>query len=308
VTLLVAGWVAIDEIETPFAKIKDSLGGSATCAALAGSLFTGVRLLAAIGEDFPAIERKKLEGRPIDLAGLETIPGGKTSRWGGRYHFDMNTRDTVYTELGVNAAWKPLLPAGWADSEMAFLAAGDPVLQRNIIGMLSAPRATMVDTIKFFIDGALGDLRETMRLADFVSLNESEARELARTPGIARAGRVLLDGAAGGGPTGVVIKLGEYGAAFVSDQDYFVAPGYPLEEVVDPTGAGDAFAGGFLGYLDTVPQITPGEIRRAVVYGSTVASFQVEGYGPARLLTLTRDEVELRYREFRALTHFEVGE
>ena len=303
-TLLVAGWVAIDEIETPFAKIRDSLGGSATCAALAGSLFTGVRLMAAIGEDFPATEREKLEGRAIDLAGLETIPGGKTSRWGGRYHFDMNARDTIYTELGVNANWEPVLPDGWADSQTAFLAAGDPVLQRNIIGMLSAPRATMVDTIKFFIDGALDDLRETMRAADFVSLNESEARELARTPSIARAGRVLLDG----GPSGVLIKLGEYGAAFMSDQDYFVAPGYPLEEVIDPTGAGDAFAGGFLGYLDTVPQITTAEIRRAVVYGSTVASFQVEGYGPARLLTLTRDEVELRYREFRALTHFEVGE
>ncbi len=306
-TLLVAGWVAIDEIETPFAKIRDSLGGSATCAALAGSLFTGVRLLAAVGEDFPASERKKMEGRSIDLAGLEVIPGGKTSRWGGRYHFDMNTRDTVYTELGVNSGWKPVLPPGWADSETAFLAAGDPVLQRNIMSMLSAPRTTMVDTIKFFIDSSADDLRRTMHAADFVSLNESEARELAGTPSIARAGRALLNGNPGG-PKGVLIKLGEYGAAFVSEQDYFVAPGYPIEEVVDPTGAGDAFAGGFLGHLDTVPRITSAEIRRAVIYGSTVASFQVEGYGPDRLLNLTRAEVEARYREFRALTHFEVGE
>lgn len=302
-TLLVAGWVAIDEIETPFAKVRDSLGGSATCAALAGALFTDVRLLAAIGDDFPTPERQKLEGRGIDLAGLETIPGGKTSRWGGRYHFDMNTRDTLYTELGVNAAWQPRLPPGWEGSSTAFLAAGDPVLQRNIMGALAAPRITMVDTIKFFIDGALDELRLTMRQAGFVSLNESEAREIARTPSIARAGRALLNG----GPAGVIIKLGEYGAAFVSEDDYFVAPGYPLEEVVDPTGAGDAFAGGFLGYLDTLPEVTAAQVRRAVVYGSTVASFQVEGYGPARLLTLTRDEVEARYLEFRALTHFEVG-
>ncbi len=302
-TLLVAGWVAIDEIETPFAKVHDSLGGSATCAALAAALFTDVRLLAAIGEDFPAVERRKLAGRRIDLAGLETIPGGKTSRWGGRYHFDMNTRDTLYTELGVNADWQPRLPAGWEDSTSAFLAAGDPVLQRDIMNMLTAPRTTMVDTIKFFIDGALDELRITMRQADMVALNESEAREIARTPSIARAGRALLNG----GPRGVLIKLGEYGAAFVSEQDYFVAPGYPLEEVIDPTGAGDAFAGGFLGYLDTVPEVTTAQIRRAVIYGSTVASFQVEGYGPDRLLTLTRDEVEQRYLEFRALTHFEVG-
>ncbi len=302
-TLLVAGWVAIDEIETPFAKVRDSLGGSATCAALAGALFTDVRLLAAIGDDFPTPERQKLEGRGIDLAGLETIPGGKTSRWGGRYHFDMNTRDTLYTELGVNAGWQPRLPPGWERSSTAFLAAGDPVLQRNIMGALAAPRITMVDTIKFFIDGALDELRLTMRQAGFVSLNESEAREIARTPSIARAGRALLNG----GPAGVIIKLGEYGAAFVSEDDYFVAPGYPLEEVVDPTGAGDAFAGGFLGYLDTLPEVTAAQVRRAVVYGSTVASFQVEGYGPARLLTLTRDEVEARYLEFRALTHFEVG-
>ncbi|KAA0220623.1 sugar kinase [bacterium] len=302
-TLLVAGWVAIDEIETPFAKISNSLGGSATCAALAGALFTGVRLLAAVGEDFPAAERRKLEGRRIDLAGLATIPGGVTSRWGGRYHFDMNTRDTLYTELGVNADWQPRLPKGWEDSGAAFLAAGDPLLQRTIMGSLAAPRVTMVDTIKFFIDSALDELRETMRQADFVSLNESEAREIAGTPSIARAGRTLLDG----GPRGVLIKLGEYGAAFISPHDYFVAPGYPLEEVVDPTGAGDAFAGGFLGYLDTVPEITPAQVRRAVIYGSTVASFQVEGYGPARLLTLTRDEVEARYLEFRALTHFEAG-
>jgi sugar/nucleoside kinase (ribokinase family) len=259
-TLLVAGWVAIDEIETPFAKVADSLGGSATCAALAATLFTDVRLLAAVGEDFPGYHREKLAAKGIDLAGL-TVETGKTSRWAGRYHYDMNTRDTLYTELGVNAAWNPELPAGWEQSSTAFLAAGDPLMQASLIGRLTEPKATMVDTIKFYIDGMPGELKETMGRADFVTVNESEAREIAQTPSILRAGRALL----AGGAKGVVIKLGEYGAALVSEHDYFVAPGYPLEEVVDPTGAGDAFAGGFLGYLDTVPELTAAEERRAVM-------------------------------------------
>jgi sugar/nucleoside kinase (ribokinase family) len=162
----------------------------------------------------------------------------------------------------------------------------------------------MVDTIKFFIDGSPAELRETMRHADFVALNEGEAREIARTPSIANAGRKLV----ASGAKAVLIKLGEYGAAYMSADDYFVAPGYPLDEVVDPTGAGDAFAGGFMGHLDSVPAINSTEVRRAVIYGSACASFAVEGYGPARLLTLTREELNDRYREFRMLTHFEAGE
>lgn len=302
-SLLVAGWVAIDEIETPFSKVTGLLGGSATCAAVAGSLFTDVRLLAAIGDDFPEKELAKLDRSNIDLAGLVVTPG-KTSRWGGRYHYDMNTRDTVYTELGVNMDWQPVLPKGWEDSRTAFLAAGDPLLQRRILGDLSAPRSTMVDTIKFFIDGSLVELKETLRHADFVALNESEAREIASTPSIAKAGRALL----ASGVRGVIIKLGEYGAALVTADDYFVAPGYPLEDVLDPTGAGDAFAGGFMGYLDTAGTVNGAEIRRAVIYGSVVASFCVEGFGPSRLLTLTKDEVDSRYQEFRKLTYFEAAD
>lgn len=301
-SLLVAGWVAIDEIETPFERREGSLGGSATCAALAASLFTDVRLLAAVGEDFPEGMRRALERPSIDLAGLEVIPGGLTSRWGGRYHYDMNSRDTLYTVLGVNERWEPRLPAGWEASTGLFAAAGDPVLQQRLMAMVPGARAKMVDTIKFFIDGARDELMKAIRTADFVSINESEARELAGMPSIARAGRALLNG----GTKAVIIKLGEYGAAYISGEDYFVAPGYPLEEVVDPTGAGDAFAGGFMGYLDSVGAIDQQTIRRAIIYGSTVASFCVEGFGPSRLLTLEREEVEQRYRQFRALTHFEV--
>jgi sugar/nucleoside kinase (ribokinase family) len=301
-TLLVTGWVAVDEIETPFAKKEDVLGGSAAAAAMGAALFTNVRLLAAVGEDFPDYHRKQFEKFPIDLAGLQTIPGGATSRWSGRYDYDMNSRDTLETILGVNADWAPEMPAGWEFSESAFLAATDPVTQQTLIKSMPNVRATMVDTIKFYIDTARGEFMKAMAAADFVSINESEARELAGAPGIAQAGRKLLQG----GPGGVIIKLGEFGAAFVSKGDYFVAPGFPLEEVVDPTGAGDAFAGGFMGYLDSVAEVTPREIRRAMIYGSTVASFQVEAFGPSRLFTLTRDEVEVRYRQFRELTHFEV--
>ncbi len=300
-TLLVTGWVAIDDIETPFGKVENSLGGSATCAALAASLFTEVRLLAVVGSDFPDHMRQALERPRIDTSGLVTVEGAKTSRWGARYHYDMNTRDTWYPELGISVEWKPELPPQWRDSTAACLAAGHPVDQRNLLSSLDNPRVTLVDTIQMFIEQTPDELRETFRAADIVVVNESEARMLAQKPSIAQAGRSLVaDGA-----KNVIIKLGEYGAAFINGGDYFVAPGYPLEDLVDPTGAGDAFAGGLMGYLDTVDEITSAEIRRGIIYGSTVASFCVEGFGPSRLLTLTREEVEKRYREFRMLTHFE---
>lgn len=302
-TLLVTGWVAIDDIETPFGGVKNSLGGSATCAALAAALFTEVRLLAVVGEDFPAEMRARLAQPNMDLAGLVTIPGGKTSRWGARYAYDMNTRETWYPELGVSVEHMPPLPAEWGDSTGACLGAGHPAYQRSLLAGLPEGATTLIDTIKMFIDEARDELWETMGAVDFVVMNESEARQLANTPSIARAARVLREA---GSRLGVVVKLGEYGAAYAGPDDYFVAPGYPLEEVVDPTGAGDAFAGGFMGYLDAVGVVTPAAIRRATIYGSTVASFCVEGYGPERLLTLTREDVDLRYATFRNLTHFEV--
>ncbi len=302
-SLLVTGWVAIDDIETPFARVENSLGGSATCAALAAALFTPVRLLAVVGEDFPDEFRKQLDRPGIDLRGLTPVKG-KTSRWGAKYHYDMNTRDTWYPELGVSVAHLPEPPAEWADSTGLCLAAGLPSYQAGLIAGCPGARISLVDTIKMFIDENRAEFLETMRAADFVVLNEVEARELAQTPSVARAARKLVRE----GADRVIIKLGEYGAAFASADDYFVAPGYPLEEVVDPTGAGDAFAGGFMGYLDSVESVTTTEIRRAVIYGSTVASFCVEGFGPTRLLSLTREEVESRYREFRMLTHFEAGE
>ena len=303
-TLLIAGWIAIDDIETPFTKVTGMLGGSATPAALAAALFTDVRLLAAIGDDFPRAELEKFAGRPIDLAGVR-VERGTTSRWGGRYSYDMNSRETVYTDIGVNEGWQPRLPAGWEASETAILAALYPALQLELMAALHSPLATLVDTIKFYIDNVPEGVHEAMRKADFVSINEIEARELAGTPSVAKAARAIV----AAGTHTAIVKLGEYGALCASrDGDYFVAPGYPLENVVDPTGAGDAFAGAFLGYIDSVRSISPSHIRRAMVYGSTVASFQVEGIGPERLLRLTRREVEERFREFRALTHYDTGE
>lgn len=301
-TMLVSGWVALDDIETPFGKAERALGGSATPAALAGALFTDVRILAVVGEDFPDSMRQQLARPRIDISELKTIPGGKTSVWGAKYSYDMNSRETWYPELGVSIEHLPPLPDAWRDSTVACLAAGHPVYQRELMAGLAAPKVTLVDTIKMFIEETPDELRETIRLADFVTLNESEARELAQMPGIARAGRSLVRD----GVKTVIVKLGEFGAALISGEEYFVAPAFPLEEVADPTGAGDSFAGAFMGYLDSVPVVNAREIRRAMIYGSTVASFQVQGFGPSRLLTLTRDEVEERYRRFRELTHFEV--
>ena len=302
-TLLISGWVAIDEIETPFGKVEGTLGGPASYAALAASLFTDVRLLAGVGDDFPAAYRAVLDRPRIDLSGLSVSAGG-TSRWGARYHFDMNTRDTLYTHVGVNETWVPQLPADWEDSTTAFMAAAHPAVQRGIIEGLPRLRASLADTIKFYIDTAMDDLRAAVASATYFTVNESEAREITGMPGIAQAARKLL----ALGSQGIIVKLGEYGAAFVSADDYFVAPGYPLEEITDPTGAGDTFGGGFMGYLDTVQALTPAAIRQAMIYGSTVASFAVQGFGTSRLESLTRAEVDARFREFRALTHFEVDD
>ncbi len=295
-TVLVAGWVALDEIETPAGRAAESLGGSATCAALAAARFTDVRLFAVVGDDFPRRERARLEAQPgIDLAGLTTVPGGRTSRWGARYRDGMNARDTLYTEVGVNAGPRPPLPAGWEASETVFAAAADPAAQRALLRSLTAPRATMVDTIEGYVHRAREAVLETMAEAAFVSVNDAEARQLTGEHGVARAGRALL----AKGARAAIVKLGEYGAVCLHGGDYFAVPAWPLAEVVDPTGAGDAFAGGFLGSLDRAPDLSAAAVRRAVVHGSVTASFAVEGFGPSRLLTLERGEIEERCRRFR---------
>jgi len=300
-SLLVSGWVAVDEIETPFGASGASLGGSATFTLFAGALFTDVRLLAAVGPDFPDSMRAQLAHPRIDISGLAT-EDGTTSRWGAKYGYDLNTREDLYTHVGVNESWQPEIPAVWRDTRSAVLSAAHPYVQRKLSGQLTAKRATIMDTIRFYIANWPREILEVLGEATFVTMNDGEARELTGEASIAKATRNLLQR----GANAVIIKLGEYGAVYATKDEYFVAPGYPLEEVIDPTGAGDAFAGAFMGYLDSVDEITAVEIRRGFLYGSTVASFCVEGLGPTRLFTLTRDEVERRYRTFRALTHVEV--
>jgi sugar/nucleoside kinase (ribokinase family) len=298
-SLLVSGWVAIDEIETPFAKTGAALGGSATFTVFAGALFTDVRLLAVVGRDFPDELRAQLDHPRIDLSGVTTVDG-ETSRWGARYGYDLNARDVLFTHVGVNDR-VPELPAGWRDSTAAVLSAAHPMVHRDVIAALAAPLGTIIDTIMFYIERFPREILEVLGDADFVTLNDGEARALTGEASVAKAARKLL----AAGARRVIIKLGEYGAVYASEDDYFQAPGYPLEEVIDPTGAGDAFAGAFMGYLDSVGEISPVAIRRAIIYGSAVASYCVEGLGPQRLFTLSRDEVETRAAEFRALAHFE---
>jgi sugar/nucleoside kinase (ribokinase family) len=297
VTLLVFGWVALDDLETPAFSVERVLGGSAPASAQAAALFTEVRLLAAVGDDFPEDERAKLEGKGIDLAGLVTVAGGRTSHWRARYNRDLTRRDTALLDAGVNADWQPSLPPCWERSETLLVGPTDPVTQRAVFDLVPGARTTMLDTIDRFVDGRPGDLRETITRAGLLTLNESEARQLTGTASLPLAARRLL----ALGPSCVVIKLGEFGAMLRTASDYVVVPAYPLEDVVDPTGAGDAFAGAFLGYLDANPGTGIEPMIEALRYANVAASFQVEGIGASRLLSLTRAEVETRYAEFRSL-------
>jgi sugar/nucleoside kinase (ribokinase family) len=300
-SMLVSGWIAIDDIETPFGKTGAALGGSAAFTIFAGAIFTDVRLLAVVGPDFPPEMRAQLEHPRIDLAGLTTVEG-ETSRWAARYGYDMNARDVLYTHVGVND--RPTeLPPHWRDSTAAVLSAAHPYIQRDVLGQLVNPKATILDTIAFYIEGWPNEILEVLGSADFVTMNDAEARQLTGEASVAKAARRLISH----GARGVIIKLGEFGAVYANGQDYFQAPGYPLEEVIDPTGAGDAFAGAFMGYLDSQDAVTPVAIRRGIIYGSAVASFCVEGLGPARLFGLNRDEVEARAAEFAKLSHIGVG-
>jgi sugar/nucleoside kinase (ribokinase family) len=300
-SILVVGSVAYDTIETPFGKVERVLGGSASYFAAAASLYAPVRLVAVVGSDFRHADYDFLRERGVDLRGLQ-VAEGKTFTWGGRYDYDLNATETLFTDLGVYADFHPRLPVEYTESAFVFLANIHPALQQEVLGQVRAPRLTMLDSMNLWIRTTRKELVETMGMVDMVSINESEARMLAGTSSVITAARRIL----ALGPKAVLIKKGEYGAVMVTDDEYFVTPAYPLEEVRDPTGAGDSFAGGFLGYLaQHEGEITPAVLRRAVVHGSAVASFTVEEFGVERLKRLTRVEVERRYREFRRFTLFE---
>lgn len=299
-SILVVGSVAFDDVETPFGSVKDALGGSATYFSLSASQFAPVKLVAVVGEDFPREHVDTLAQRGVDLAGLQSA-AGKTFRWAGRYDFDLNTAHTLDTQLNVFADFHPVLPPTYADCEYVFLANIDPELQIEVLRQVPNARLRVLDTMNFWIDGKRMQLMDAIGMVDVVLLNEAEARQLAGTNSLLAAARFILNR----GPKALVIKKGEHGAVLCADGCYFVAPAYPLDQVMDPTGAGDSFAGGFVGYLCQAGDTSPAAIRRAVVYGSVIASFTVEDFGVARLLRLRPEEISKRYREFYDFTYFD---
>ncbi len=304
-SILVVGSVALDSVQTPFGRVKDALGGSATYFATIASLYDQVNVVAVVGSDFPREHIEFLADRGVDLTGLQ-MADGKTFRWSARYDYDLNTAETLDTQLNVFATFHPEIPEEYRASEYVFLANIDPDLQLEVLQQVDNPRLIALDTMNYWINYKKDSLARAMAAADVVLINEAEARQYANTFSLIRATRKILDL----GPKAVVIKKGEYGAAMFARGNgltgsYFVAPAYPLEKIKDPTGAGDTFAGGFMGYLAGNGLEGLNAIKCAIVHGSVVASFAVEGFSLDRLRTLTWEEICSRYEEFKYFTHFE---
>lgn len=299
-SILVVGSVATDRIETPFGVADRTLGGAATYFSAAASLFQPVRLVGVIGSDFPEEELRFLRERGVDLSGLERAEG-ESFFWSGRYHYDLNARDTLETRLGVFADFEPKIPPSFRDTEWVFLANIHPQLQLQVLDQVKAPKFTAADTMNYWIEGERDSLLELIGRIDCLMLNESEARELSGDYNLTRAARWIRER----GPEIVVVKKGEHGALLFTDDHTFFAPGFPLEEIFDPTGAGDSFAGGFMGWLAYAGDFSHQELRRAMIYGSATGSLVCERMGMERMRALGLDEVHERVREFRRMTLFE---
>ncbi|HEY7953723.1 MAG TPA: PfkB family carbohydrate kinase [Polyangia bacterium] len=298
--LLVVGSVAFDTIESNGVRKEKVLGGSGSFFATAASYFTPVQLVAVVGDDFPAAHTDFFASRGVALDGLIRAPG-KTFHWSGRYTDDLAHRTTLDTQLNVFADFKPRLPENWRSSEFLFLGNIHPTLQLDVLEQIHHPRLVAMDTMNFWIEGQLEALRKVLARVDLLVVNDEEARQLAgehNLPKAARAIRAL-------GPKTVIVKRGDSGALLFHEHGVFAAPAYPLEQVIDPTGAGDTFAGGFMGYLARGRDLGPQAVRRAMFYGSVMASFCVEDFSLDRLRALSTSEIEGRYRAFRDLTHFE---
>jgi sugar/nucleoside kinase (ribokinase family) len=299
--ILVVGSVAYDTVETPFGRAERVLGGSASFFAVAASFFAPVNLVGVVGRDFGEAQLAAFRGRPIDLEGLEGMEG-ETFHWQGKYSYDLNSRETICTDLNVFEFFKPKIPARYRGSSHVFLGNIDPVLQREVLAQVDNPRVVACDTMNFWISGKPEELKETLKRVDILLVNDAEARQLSGEWNIVKAARAIR----AMGPKTLVVKKGEHGVLMFSEAGSFAAPAYPLEEVFDPTGAGDTFAGGFLGYLAAAPAGTgEGVLRQAVIMGSALASFCVEAFSLDRLLTLTRPEIDERFRRFKSLTQFE---
>jgi sugar/nucleoside kinase (ribokinase family) len=298
--LVVVGSVALDTLETPFGRAEDALGGSATHFSLAARHFAPVGIVGIVGTDFPRAHVDLLEQHGIDTSGLVTTQG-KTFRWSGRYDFDMNVAHTLDTQLNVFADFQPLLPQQYRRAEYLFLGNIHPALQLDVLKQIERPKFTALDTMNFWITGEKDALTEVIRKVDAVLINEAEARQYANTPNLLKAAREIR----ALGPRFVIVKKGEYGSVLFAEDCYFAAPGYPLETVKDPTGAGDSFAGAFMGYVARSGKTDEETLRRAIVYGSVVASFTCEEFGAGRLTTLDDAAIRERYAEFRRITYFE---
>lgn len=298
--ILVIGSVAFDSVETPFGSGEDVLGGSATYFSTSASFFTGVQLVAVVGEDFPEEPRQFLSSRGVDLAGLQTCPG-QTFRWKGRYGYDLNEAQTLETHLNVFETFHPILPESYRQAEYIFLANIDPELQLEVLQQVEKPKLIACDTMNFWIDSKRDALIRTLGHVDILVINEAEVRQLADEANLVKASRAVL----AMGPKTLVVKRGEYGVLVFTEHSVFSAPAYPLEEVFDPTGAGDTFAGGFMGYLAATDNLSDETIRKATVFGSVMASFTVEAFSLNRLRQLDWADVENRFRLFQALTTFE---
>ncbi len=296
-SLLVVGSAALDTVKTPYGQVDEAIGGSAFYFAAAASYFSPVRVVAVVGEDFPLKEIDFLTERGVDLGGLE-VAAGKTFRWSGVYHQDMNQRDTLLTELNVFETFNPKLPEAYRRTPYVFLANIHPGLQLQVLDQVESPRLVMLDTMNLWIDTTLPELKEVLTRADAVILNDQEARQLTGSDNLIQAAREVTRM----GPRTVIVKKGEHGAFLLSDEDFFSLPAYPLEELFDPTGAGDSFAGGLMGYLAETGDLSTDGFRRALAYGTVMASFTVEKFSLDRLRNLSKLEIDSRYRELVKIT------
>ena len=299
-SILAVGSVAFDTLKTPFGEVDKILGGALSHFSLAASFFTNVGMVAVVGEDFTDKERAVFEGRSIDLAGLQTAPG-KTFRWGGEYSYDLNERTTLFTELNVFENFKPTIPEDYRTSDFVFLGNIHPTLQVDVVEQVKSPKLIAADTMNFWIERTPDALRQMLERVDVLLINDSETRQLTDEYNLVRAAEKIH----AMGPKTLVVKRGEHGVLLFNESHRFAAPAYPLETVFDPTGAGDTFAGGFLGYLASQESLSDEALRQAIIFGSALGSFCVEDFGTRRLESISRADIDARYREFKELTHFE---
>ncbi len=302
--LLIVGTIAFDAIETPFGKTEKILGGAATYIGLSASYFgLDAGIISVVGGDFPEEYLKMLRDKDIDLSGVEIIKEGKTFFWSGKYDYNLNTRDTLVTDLNVLADFKPVVPENYQDTDFLMLGNLHPAVQMSVINQIpKRPKLVVLDTMNFWMDNTMDELMEVIAKTDVITINDEEARQLSGEYSLVKAAKKIH----AMGPQYVVIKKGENGALLFNNGDVFFAPALPLEEIFDPTGAGDTFAGGFTGYLASTHDVSFENMKRAVIYGSNFASFCVERFGTERMMNLGQDEIQTRLKEFKQLTQFEI--